>query len=425
MQTEPNDRPVVTDPVAPLRPQFFHRLRVWRVATPCQWALLALAVALITVAVVTIVAYPPARVYLTNGQTGSSQRMLAEKFRDYFARHGVDLVLVEAPTQTQDSTQSGGKRPPVSARFVTAGEAGAADLPGKYSLGSVQYAPVWLFYRGDAFTGGDPLRALANRRVAVGIDSASTRNVLTRLLSVAGVTFARKDNLFELTYQDAVARFIAGTIDAVFIIDGVDAPTIQKLIAAPRAQLYAFNLIDAYASNLPFLDKVEIPRAALNVRTIFPPDTTAMLASSATLAVDKDMHPAIQWLFLMAAREIGLDRSQIVAKPGFFPAYLDRSLPLSPVVRSYYDSGRMPATFDYLPYWLATPLSLASLAALALLAQLALFISWSAYWTRKLHRSQASPLREDEESLVVASIDSSPPVADPTARPGKSRAHRR
>ena len=413
MQSEPNNRPAGANRPTRLRQLFRHR------------ALLALAFALITIAVVTIAAYPPGRVYLANGQTGSSQRVLAEKFRDVFARHGVDLVLVDSPTQNQGATQSGGKKSPVSARFVTAGESSAADLPGQVSLGSVQYAPIWLFYRGDAFAGGDPLRALANRRVAVGLDGASTRNLLTKLLSVAGVTFARKDNLFELAHQDAVERFIAGTIDAVFIIDGVDAPTIQKLVAAPRAQLYAFNLIDAYASNLPFLDKVEIPRAALNVRTIFPPDTTAMLASSTTLAVDKDMHPAIQWLFLMAAREIGLDRSQIVAKPGFFPAYLDRSLPLSPVVRSYYDSGRMPATFDYLPYWLATPLSVASLAALALLAQLALFIYWSAYWTRKLHRSQASPLREDEESLVVASIDSSPPVADPTARPGKSRAHRR
>ena len=108
--------------------------------------------------------------------------MLAEKFRDYFARHGVDLVLVDSPTQNQGSTPSAARRPPVSARFVTAGEMSAADLPGQVSLGSVQFAPVWLFYRGDAFIGGDPLRALANKRVAVGLEGASTRNILTRLL---------------------------------------------------------------------------------------------------------------------------------------------------------------------------------------------------------------------------------------------------
>ena len=391
MTRVPSNRPAATDrptgPHQPSRPG----AQIWNIATPRRWTLLALAFVLITIAVVYITAYPPARVYLANGQTGSSQRVLAEKFRDYFARHGVDLVLVDSPTQNQGSTPSAARRPPVSARFVTAGEMSAADLPGQVSLGSVQFAPVWLFYRGDAFIGGDPLRALANKRVAVGLEGASTRNILTRLLSVAGVTFARKDNLFELTHQDAVERFISGTIDAVFIVDGVDAPTIQKLIAAPRAQLYAFNLIDAYVSLLPFLDRVDIPRGALNVRTVFPPDATAMLASSTTLVIDRDMHPAIQWLFLMAAREIGQERNQVVAKPGFFPAYLDRSLPLSPVVRSYFESGRLPVAFDYLPVWLASTLGIAGLIELAFIAQLALLSCLFFYLSRRLIKAAQAP----------------------------------
>lgn len=420
MQPETNDRPAAANLPTGLRQPFPRSVRTWRIASRRHWALLALAFSLITIAVVYITAYPPARVYLANGQTGSSQRVLAEKFRAYFARHGVDLVLVDPPAQNQGSAQSADKSPPVNARFVTAGETSAADLPGQVSLGSVQYAPIWLFYRGDAFTGGDPLRALANRRVAVGLDGASTRNVINKILSVAGVTFARKDNLFELTHQDAVERFIAGTIDAVFIIEGIDAPTIQKLIAAPRAQLYAFNLVDAYAANLPFLDRVDIPRGALNVRTIFPPEPTAMLASSTTLVISHDLPAAIQWLFLMAAREVGQERDQVVAKPRFFPAYLDRSVPLSPVVRSYYDSGRLPAAFEILPYWLASTFSVAWLVALALLAQLAVFIFWSACSTRELLSGQASPMREAEERLAIPSTE-----ASPAPRPGKLRPHRK
>ena len=349
-------------------------IHAWFVVLRRHTGLLAIGLALLVGAVVCAWILPPGKVYLANGTAGSSQRLLAGKFRDYFARHGVELVLVDPPAASQSPAQAEAKKAAVSARFITAGESDAADLPGKVSLGSVQYAPVWLFYRGDAFAGGDPLRALANRRVAVGLDGTGTRNVLGKLLSVTGVTFARKDNLFELTHQDAAARFIAGTIDAVFIIDGVDSPTIQKLIAAPRGQLYAFNLIDA-----------------LNVRAVFPPEATPMLASSTTLVVDRDLHPAIQWLFIMAARDLGQERDQIVARPGRLPAYLDRSVPLSPVVHSFYESGRLPAAFDFLPYWLASTFGAVWLVAIALLAQLALFAGWTTWWACKLLRSARAP----------------------------------
>ena len=380
-------------------------------------ALFVLAFALLMGAVACVRSLPPGRVYLATGPSGSSQRVLAEKFREVFARHGVDLVLVDPPAHSQSPAQAADRKPAVSARFVTAGEAGAADLPGKVSLGSVQYAPVWLFYRGDAFTGGDPLRALANRRVAVGLDGASTPNVLVKLLSVAGVTFARKDNLFALTHQDAAKRFIDGTLDAVFIIDGVDAPTIQALIAAPLGRLYAFNLIDAYTQKLPFLDRVEIPRGALNLRTVFPPEPTPMLATSTTLVVDSDLHPAIQWLFILAARELGQERGQIVARPGALPAYLDRSVPLSPVVQSYFDSGRLPAAFDYLPYWMASAFNVVWFAAIALLAQIALFAAWTSFWGDRLLSRQSA----DRGKLPGAET----PPASPALRAGKSRSQRK
>jgi hypothetical protein len=55
---------------------------------------------------------------------------------------------------------------------------------------------------------------------------------------------------------------------------------------------------------------------------------------------------------MMAAREIGRDRGQFFSKPGFFPAYLDQSVPLSPIAERFLERGP-PLLGEYLPFWLA------------------------------------------------------------------------
>lgn len=93
------------------------------------------------------------------------------------------------------------------------------------------------------------------------------------------------------------------------------------MLEVPGVNIFNFNLIDAYVKNLQFLEKVSIPRGALNIQNIFPPQNTEMLASSITLLVERSTHPVHQWLFLMAARtSISDERNQFFARPGFFPA---------------------------------------------------------------------------------------------------------
>jgi len=110
-----------------------------------------------------------------------------------------------------------------------------------------------------------------------------------------------------------------------------------------------------------------LAQAALDIRRIDPPSDVALLASSVTVVVEKDMHPVLQWLFLKAARELGADRGQLLSRPGTFPAYLDQSMPLSPVAARYYEAG-VPASFSYLPLWLAVLVDRMWVEALAFFA---------------------------------------------------------
>jgi len=82
-----------------------------------------------------------------------------------------------------------------------------------------------------------------------------------------------------------------------------------------------------------------------------PPVDTVLLAPKASLAVRRDLHPAIQYLLLDAASQIH-GGPGIFQKAGQFPAAESFDIPLSEPARQFYKSG-LPFLQRYLPFWLA------------------------------------------------------------------------
>ncbi len=62
------------------------------------------------------------------------------------------------------------------------------------------------------------------------------------------------------------------------------------------------------------------------MKDVFPPKDVSLLASTVTLVVERDTHPALQWLFLRAAESISQDRTEFFSKPNHFPEYVDRNV---------------------------------------------------------------------------------------------------
>lgn len=295
---------------------------------------------------------PPKRAYLGTGQPGTSQHAISERFRQVFERHGVELVLVETGGVHHNLRSLREAASPVNASFATAGSVLSGQYPSLVSLGSVQFAPMWLFYRGAAFPGDNPVPDTMTRKIAIGAEGTSTRQLLERLARISGEPLEKRENFYEYPHAEAADKLVKGELDGMFIVDGIDSPIVQKLLGTPGIQMFDFNLVDAYSKRLPFLDKVVVPRSSIDIKRDYPAKDIDLLASSVTLVVEKDVHPTIQWLFLIAAREIGGQRGTFFSKPGEFPAYMDPSVPLSPVAKRFYQ-GSLPALYDYLPLWLS------------------------------------------------------------------------
>lgn len=294
---------------------------------------------------------PPKDVYLAVGQKGSVFGMLGEKFVPLFAEEGIDLHLIYTAGSAASLAELADKDELANAALMVGGVAAKGKFPHLLSLGSVEYVPLWLFYRGPLFADKELLNDLAGKRIAIGLDGSAEQIMIKKLLGLSGIGLEERENLLKVTSQVAAEKLIAGEIDAMFIMDGIDGQVVQNLLAHKDLHIANFAYAPAYVKKLPFLKTVSIPMGSLDLQAHNPPQDIQMLASSVTLLVEDDMHPVVQQIFLLAADKIGNEIDQFFADPEFFPAYIDHAVPLSPVAKRFYDEGP-PAFRGSLPLWL-------------------------------------------------------------------------
>ena len=340
----------------------------WRIMLREEWV--SLLVILIGAALLIVFTRPlPSRtITMAVGQPGSTYEQLGKRYQAYFAREGVDLQLINTAGSRESISEADDAGSPVNAGFLLGGIAHKGDFPRLVSLGSVQYLPLWLFYRGPQFSGSDAVSYFNGKPIAIGKEGSGTELLLTRILAMRGIKI-EKDmaNFRRLSHAEAMEQLLAGKIDAMAIADGFDSPTIQNIIAHPEIHIFDFAYAQAYVKRMPYLEMVIIPRGSLNLVKLDPPHDIHMIASTITLLVEKNMHPAIQQLFLQATDAISDDSDSFFGRTAQFPAYIDKSIPLSPVAQRYYEKGA-PWLTGSMPFWLVSYVDRMWLLALGIFA---------------------------------------------------------
>ncbi len=296
---------------------------------------------------------PPKQAFLATGQMGSSYKLIGDQIDQFFSGKGIDLVLVDTAGLNEGLEKLRDQKSPVNASFVTSGGANQEDFPDLVSLGSIQYSPIWIFYRGKEVTENNPIDFFGKQRISIGLPNTTTQNIFLKLAHDSKYRNSKPANFYEYSNTDAADKLLSGELDAVFIVDGINSPSVQKLINADNIRIYDFLLADAYEKNFPFLNKLIIPKGGLNLEKVVPKSDIQLIAPTVMLLVEKDMHPVMQWSFMLAAKELGQSKNNFFSKPGFFPKNTDQSFELSPIAKRYYDSG-VPPLFKYFPLWLAS-----------------------------------------------------------------------
>jgi len=273
---------------------------------------------------------PPRRVSIATGSAGGSYEILGKKYAEYFAKKGVTLDLVATDGAQENINRLVDKKDPVQAAFVQAGVTRPKDITrGIQSLGSIAYDPIWFFYRGQEINSADfeelrgKLKYFKGKKINIGVDGSGTHALATRILTVAGLV--DDHDFIKLRGDHAVKALQSGEIDGTFIADGFDSPNVQKLLHDPNIHLVAFKRAPAFVKIIPYLHIVDVPEGSFDLPRNIPRQDMKLLATTTNLLIDERMHPAIQFLFLEAAREIN-GKESFFARLGEFPSFKDSLL---------------------------------------------------------------------------------------------------
>ena len=294
--------------------------------------------------------FPPRTVTIATGQPNSTYEDLGDWYEHYFAQHGVTLIR----TKTDGAVENIQK---LSAGEVdVAFSQGGIALPkgaNAVSLGSIQYEPLWLLYRGPEFKGTDPLEFLQNKKLSVGAEKSGTRAFVMDLINQHQLKEENEKNLVIMNAEDSVKALLDGRIDGMFLLANTESKDLSALIKRPDIHLWNFTTARAIASKIPYINAVTLPMGAFSLTPVRPAQDKELVATTTTILANKNLHPAIQYLFMMAATDFYRHTHIYFPRPGGFPAFTEVGIAQSPIAEKYMNVG--PSGFERtLPFWIAS-----------------------------------------------------------------------
>ncbi len=290
---------------------------------------------------------PPRIVVMSTGPLDGAYHAYALRYKALLAEYGVTLELKPSAGAVENVERLKTRKDGVSLALVQGGIADAENAPGLVTLGSVFFEPTWLFYRGKQGIEMGP--QLRGKRIAIGPPGSGARPV--------ALSFARANGLvepptvlLEIGGLAAAKALEDGEVDAVFYVAAPDAPSVQRLLAAPGVRLLNTRRAEAYLRRIPFFHKLTLPEGAVDLVRNVPPTDVTMLAVAANLVAVEDIHPVIVDLLLEAAQKVH-GGAGLFQRVGEFPAPRDLDLPLSPDAQRFY-KGSPSVLRRYLPFWM-------------------------------------------------------------------------
>lgn len=290
---------------------------------------------------------PPDRIVLATGEAGGAYRAFGQRYAAALARDGIAVELRPTAGSVENLELLASGEADIG--FVQSGLAATAPPVGAVALGSLYLEPLWLFLRTGLSI--DDLGGLAGRRINIGVPGSGTHAIATTLLAANGVE-ASIVTLLESSPAEAAAALLAGSLDAVLLVASPESAAVAALIESPAAVPFDFERTRAYARVFRFLSPVLLPEGVLDLQRNIPATDIRMVAPSAMLVANADLHPALVDLLLVAATDIH-GEDTLLSDAGEFPTPRFADLPLSPEASRHFQFGP-PFLLRYLPFWAAT-----------------------------------------------------------------------
>ena len=316
-----------------------------------RWQLIAVVGGMLFVVVPAVFlakSLPPRTVVIATDTEGGVYSQIAQRYRQVFARHGLQLELLATNGSVENVAHLRESRARASAAFVQGGLTSMSETPELVSLGTLFYEPFWLFSRVPR--PDQPRKLGEGLRLSLGVPGSGTYKHARELAAAVGIDLSRSQ-VRDLDAVQAGEALIKGEVDMIGMMLPLEAPIVHRLFVDESIYPYDWPRADAHVALRPYLNKLVLPRGVVDLTRDRPSKDLTLIAAKVSLVVRDDLHPAIQYLFLEAMSEVH-GAPGVFNKAGEFPAAEPIDLPLSKFAREYYRSGQ-PFLQRHLPFWLA------------------------------------------------------------------------
>lgn len=308
---------------------------------------------------------PPRQISIAAGEKDGAYQRYARRYAAILARSGIVLRVLETNGSVDNLNRLLADDDAPELALVQGGVATDEQKTRLLGLGSMFYEPVWLLGPADATS--QPLNRLRGARIGVGPLESGTRFLALRMLARSGVN-GDDAVLVSSALKTAADQLGTGDLDRLFLVGAADGPLLRGLIGDDRLRVLGLPHADAYARIDRSLTALSLPAGVLDLARDIPRQDLSMVAATANLVAQPDIHPALVDLLLAAAVEVHGGGS-LFAEPGAFPTPRHGDFPLSSDAQRYFKSG--PSLLQrYLPFWAATWIDRTKVMLVPLLALL-------------------------------------------------------
>ena len=278
---------------------------------------------------------PPKTLVMATGAAGGGYHAFGERCATVMARSGIELQLApsEGAIENIEAVRSGA----ADVALVQGGTSPEDVEEFGMGIASVFFEPLWVFHRAGLEV--ERLTDLRGRRLEVGSDGGGTRPVALDLLRKNGIDGSAAE-LGDAPAADAAEALIAGEVDAVFLVMSPQSETIERLMGEEGTSLRLMDMGRglAYSRACPYLSEVTLPQGVLDFERNLPDRDIGLVAPTAILMGDAELHDALVPLLIQAAEEAhGV--GDLLAEPGTFPTLNKLDVPASRAATEYFKNG--------------------------------------------------------------------------------------
>jgi TRAP transporter TAXI family solute receptor len=327
--------------------------KVWDfISSFLRWIVLAIVVLFVIYLLIRLLGFqPPQEFTIATGREDGAYYAFAEQYQERFAEEGYTLNI--RPTAGSHETIDLLNAGEVDAGFIQNTAYEDRDVSRLSTLASIFYEPLWIFHREGLPQAQERIPNLEGMRIGVGEVGSGTFSTATALLNLYGIN-AENSTLVVAPSSDAAEQLKAGELDVMFFVSGASSSLVSDMLTTPGIDLLRFTRRKAYTSRLKNIFEVELGEGVIDLAQNIPSEDKQLLAATATLVANDDLHPDLARLLLVIATEIHTPGG-ILEDAGEFPAPVYVGIPMNKDATIFLERG--PTGLErVLPLWMASRL---------------------------------------------------------------------